>query len=578
MSNATIEVKETKKIEREGVYTVKLSQIDNTVYTNQRTERDPSKMLELFKSLKGGPQLNTVTCEWKEDGQRLNLVAGFGRIEAFERIALEKLVKEWNASHELQSTDENFLRLDMPEHRHRILNAGGEWEQKYIEAMDSQMVNVTTIIVGEEKGEAELTNLAENVIREDLSLMDLCRSVHDLVDAGVKQTLIARKLGKQEAQVSQYKKLAEFPTYLRTRFRDELPSLYKDESKLVEIADIAEKALAEYERRLKLPKDATASVSFSHARDFVNAVNNKKNPLPIGHTLTVLRYLVRMDESGTLNPMSPVMDYAVFKDQLNATVKTAQKFGDEVLDAQADQVAANQTAKTAEPANAVSVQDVASAQAAVNAAIAASGVELKDVDRGTLNSVKDALNKEAGVNKDESLVDIQPGDADGDDIDANEIMDDLIGDDPSDGELESLESSGVNIDLLGKSGNGAGDGATRVSTVDRGGIDDGVSPYKLKEAHTINQYANQYLAHTMDADTPLSEIQPYLFAAGELKSVIGLEQEFQDIGVRFNTYSTVFNAYFAKMEEVIDKYAGKELPLEVVKSLKMMRPTSDLLV
>lgn len=59
------------------------------------------------------------------------------------------------------------------------------------------MVNVTTIIVGEEKGDAELTNLAENVIREDMSLMDLCRSVNELVNNGVKQSNIAKKLASK---------------------------------------------------------------------------------------------------------------------------------------------------------------------------------------------------------------------------------------------------------------------------------------------------------------------------------------------------------------------------------------------
>lgn len=574
MSSATIEVVETKKLDREGVYTVKLSQIDNTVYTNQRTERDPAKMLELFKSLKSGPQLNTVTCEWKEDGQRLNLVAGFGRIEAFQRIALEKLVKEWNAQHELSSTDDNFIRLDVPESRQKILAAGGEWEQKYNDALDSQMVNVTTIIVGEEKGDAELTNLAENVIREDMSLMDLCRSVNELVNNGVKQSNIARKLGKQESQVSQYKKLAEFPTYLRTRFRDELPNLYKDEKKLLEVADMAEKAVVEYERRLKMPKEATAVISFSHARDFAGAVNNKKMPLPIGHTLTLLRQLIRMDESGTLNPMSQVMDYSVFKDQISATVKSAAKFGDEVLDADKAQEEAINNATE----NATSVQDVAAAQAAqaaVNAATASVG-ELKDVPAkgkgftGEIAAAQDA----AATTADQNLVDIQPGDADGDEIDPNEIMDDLVGD-ASDEDLASLEEAGVNtIDLKKK----PDDGSTRVSTVERGGDGDGVSPYKMQEAHTINNYANGYLAHVMEADTPLSEIQPYLFAAGELKSVIGLGDEFSAISEKFRNFNAAFNTYFSKLEDVLDKYAGKDLPLEVVKSVKMLRPTSELLM
>lgn len=577
MSSAVIEVTEKKSLNREGVYTVKLSQIDNTVYVNQRTDRDPNKMMELFKSLKSGPQLNTVTCEWKADGQRLNLVAGFGRVEAFHRIALEKLVKEWNAEHQLASTDDNFLRLDLPEHRERILAAGGDWATKYQEALDSQPVNVTTIIVGEEKGEAELTNLAENVIREDLSLMDLCRAVQELVDNGVKQSLIAKKLSKQESQVSQYKKLAEFPTYLRTRFRDELPTLYKDENKLVEVAEMAEKALQEYERRLKMPKDATASISFSHARDFVGVVNKKNQQLPIGHTLNLLRILVRMDEAGILNPMSPALDYAVFKDQINATVKKAQKFGDSLPGEDVGEVSGQApTAGDTTDDNAVSISDLAAQQQQqAVAATAAATLEATPKLMEAVGNAMQGVQSEEAAKMPQDLVDIQPGDVldddvsgDGLDVDPGQLADDLIGD-ATDEELATLEAEpGINLSHKAKSD----DGMTRVTTVERN-ADEAVSPYNVKEAHFINGYANNYLEHIQAAETPLTDIQPYLFAAGELKSVIGLEEEYADITAKFNNFNMKFNEYFAKLEETIDKFAGKELPLTVVKSLKMLRPT-----
>lgn len=321
---------EQVKVPVKGQFTVSLLQVNNKRYPNYRKTLREDHARELFISIKADGQLQGCGGSWNADASMIDLWGGFSRFEVMQRIALEKLVKEYNETMKLQSTDEGFIPLGgagfgSQAIREKIREASPEWKAKYDAALASYKIKFDVEPV-EDDNDAAMKGVGMNVYDKP-PLSDLCAQVEALCSKeGITAGKVAKSLGTSDGMISHYRKINRLPSVMVKMFED------ADYAKELGIADpvkqAAEKAVllmavGEFVKRLSLEQTDPCSISFSHARELANSVENKKEPMTVAGVARILKILVRVNSVGNLSG-NATPEWTDFRTQLNDARKVGK--------------------------------------------------------------------------------------------------------------------------------------------------------------------------------------------------------------------------------------------------------------
>lgn len=341
---------EEKKVPTKGQFTVSLLQVNNKRYPNYRKTLREEHARELMISIKADGQLQSCGGSWNADASMIDLWGGFSRYEVMQRIALEKLVKEYNESIKQQAGDPNYIPLGgagfgSQAIREKIREVSPEWKAKYDAALASYKIKFDVEPV-EDDNDAAMKAVATNIYDKP-PLADLCAQVEALCSReGVTAGKVAKSLGTSDGMISHYRKINRLPSLMAKMFEE------ADYAKELGIADPVKKeaekaillmAVGEFVRRLSLEQNDPCSISFSHARELANSVENKKEPMTVAGVARILKILVRVNTVGKLSG-NATPEWDDFRTQLN----DARKVGK--LDAEAAAAAAAPAAPAAAPA------------------------------------------------------------------------------------------------------------------------------------------------------------------------------------------------------------------------------------
>jgi hypothetical protein len=556
------------EVPAEGSVRITLDRVVTDEYPNYRKRASEDDIQELRQSLKSDGQLQNCVGTWitREGlGAVIAVVAGFSRIEAFRRLALQKVVDEYNKTFGKNSGDDGFIAcggqgFDSHKERELIKQAGPEWEEKYINALKNVEVRFETKKV-KDKIHAAFLNMAENEKRSDATLGDKCGKIADLVNQGVKQSEIAKGLGITEPTVSHFVKINALPDHLIKVFNN-LDAVKKGlnmnegDAKAAQTRAIG--ACTELIRRLELRKNDPEAISFSHAREFSGEVLHKKDPLPLTAVYRILIDLTQVDDFGKPTKRSTV-DWSVFKTKL-ADAKSAAK---KLEDAPPPAPAANATVETL-------AKDQAAATPAATATPAAPAAEVSS-GKETVTRATDADTK-AAIQAENAKLEAA-GDAAGVEVPEGEEIEDLP---PDDSALEELEAE---TDLAASDPEA---GPAKTATPPAKGDapakpEDGSTREKMKDAQPDSKYKPrtpdkleaQAISYLKDCkeDHMVSQCSNML-AAVALLDAAGMAKESSQANEVYVNFSVPAEDYVTALEEALQKAAPKEF-----EKLQATKPT-----
>jgi len=339
-----------------GEQRARMSQIDNSVWENNRSEMDEAALTDLFKSIKANGMLHNLVTSWKGDGtDRMGLIAGFRRYEANLWWALEKLFRDANGEKGANLTKPTMIDkstnveapcgFDFAIVAHRKL-LQQQWPVEYQAALDAHTVAVK-VVDCKDSTQASLLNLGENFTRQDISVMDLCARVAKLLNDGIKGTVIAQGLACDKSKITHIKNIADAPLVLKTFLLTAVSGMTETEA--TNYTAVVNAMIAELLRRMALSKDEKDTIKFSHARQLAEKLTKKIEEFKTGPVLDVLSFLVKVDKNGKqlLKDGKPqaTPDYDVFMGQLADAANESKKLAEAA--AKAAEAAANPVAAAA---------------------------------------------------------------------------------------------------------------------------------------------------------------------------------------------------------------------------------------
>lgn len=554
-----LNVPDSKQIPLEGDYTVSLNKLDITKYKNYRLEAKEKHILELMGLLKEHGQLNSVLGAWQPDGT-IALVAGFCRYEAMERLALEKIIDEYNHAHGHPKPDnEGYIPVgsfgfDSRAKRLKVREAGGEWMKKYDAALASYQIKVTTTII-EDEADAALKNIASNAY-EKPPLLDLCKQIETLMQKpGITAKKVAKALKLNETTVSLHRKINECPKFLRELFQKDLSELAKKPEEQQIVRDTLITAVSELERRLGLEAENPQSISYSHAREFAGAVMHKE-PMSLTGAAKALKDLVCMGDNGKVSDAG-TPEYSVFM----AKLREAKRIGKEPAPAPAAATppAATPTVDLTTLSKEQLEQFDKAAAAVVPAPAAAPPVSTGNQPAPAVPTVPASPLPTATP-----TVVAQPA------LSPAELA--------KQAEIEAANSEfvGTSTDaLLDAEGDAAPIGETLATAADAGQTNKKLtdapvaSKYKPKPPEKIENAANRMIDYASDTEraTPIDQAS-YLLAAAQLFSMVGMDEAQMAANEAYVNFVEGLNKYLNLLETNVKEKSGEA----VLKEIQVVRP------
>jgi hypothetical protein len=582
--NEKIEPKDTVQISQEipaeGTVTVTLAQIDVTRFKNYRKQATETHLMDLFGKIKEHKQLTPVIGAWLPNG-KIGLIAGFCRYEAMERLAMEKLVREYNQANGKEAGQEGYISLggagfNSRLEREKILLAGGEWKAKYEAALKGYNILVRTIVVDDD-ADAALKNVVENTYDKP-PLADLCDRIEDLLThPEITQKRVARALKMSEPAVSQHRKIHACPEFMRKKFAGDLSELAKKPEDQVVIRQQLLTAVAEFERRLSLDPENGQSISFSHAREFSGAIMHTKEEMTVAGIAKALKDLVVMQDNGTLSTHN-TPEYGVFMAKLRDAKRLGKK-GEEEPAAAGAAAGATPTTPAAGTAAPVATHDLSSLSQETAARFDKAGENLHPaVSTGnqpaapaatTAPTTPLAATQTPVVSKQPTLspedqarqAEIEASNAAADSP-ASDRMDELTG--PSTESLIAAE--GVDTPVAAPT-----DGQMKGKTTDA----PVASKYRPKAPEKIEQAANRMLDYASDEQraTPIDQAG-YLLASTQLFNAVGMEDAERAVNEAFVNFNEGLNKYLEALTNSVKEAKG-EVVLKEIQALmpKFVRPS-----
>lgn len=579
MSTATAEptIQQTQvvSIPAEGQVSVPLDQVDDTMFPNYRKNVDEDHINQLSKEIKEHGQLTPCGGSWSKDGSKIGIWSGFCRLEAMRRLATEKVVKEYNEAMGKKSGDDGYippggLGFDNHKLREQIRQVGGEWAAKYEAALKAYKIDFKTIPV-EDDVDAALKGISANTMDKP-PLMDLCQRIDDLCNTeinGAKVTAkrIAGALKMTEAQISHHRKIYATANYLRetlvgtTEKPVDLTALgLKPEEAEAERQSLAT-AIGEWERRLRLRKDNPQAISFSHAREFSNAVQNKQEPMTLAGIARLLRFLVSLSSTGKPST-DATPDWTVFNNRL----RDFRKLG-KAAEEPAPAAGATAAPAAAAPAAAAGVDtstlsaDQKAQFAAAGAAAAVATAPAQSAAQPPATTAPVVAQCPALSAEDQAkMAEVNAAN----DVPVN-TLDDLVK--PAETTDELLAGTPAAATTPPPAGQPAGptDGQMKSKTVE-GGPE---SVYKVKPPEKIESLANRMLDHLDNTDPEANatfiDQLGYLLSSVQLFGVIGMDDPVNILQEIYVNQSEAANSYIAKLEATVKECKGDEFLADVRK-------------
>jgi transcriptional regulator with XRE-family HTH domain len=562
--SAVVERVVQQTIPAEGQVTVSLLDVDDKRFPNYRKRADETHLNQLFKEIKEHGQLTPLGGTWNADGKTIGIWSGFCRLEVRRRIALEKVVKEYNEFNKKQAGDEGYIALgglgfDSHKEREKIREAGGEWKEKYENALRAQQVEFKTTPV-ENDADAALKGISANTMDKP-PLLDLCERIESLCQAeGITAKKVAKALGMSEPQLSHHRKISATPGYLRELFKGDLASLGFAKKEDAEMErQVLVTAVDEFEKRLGSRKEDPTAISFSHAREFANAVQNAKEPMPLAGVAKVLKFLTRMSDSG-----KPTGDATPDWDVFRAKLSDAKRIGktDEVKDAAVPAAAAAPAAGAAPAATtpvAVGVNTLSKEQQAEFDKAAAAASTPAPVSTGnTAATAPVTTTPTVGATpalsaEDQAKVaEIEAANAGGDITE--ESLDDLMG--PSTEDLLAEDGTAAPI-VPGSEKDESG--KMRTKSTDAVVSD----KYKMKAPERIEGLASRMLDNCADPRATMVDIAGYIQSAIWLYECVGMTAAIEACNELYVKYSEGANRYVASLEAAVKEARGEAVLVDL---------------
>lgn len=543
---------EQVKVPTTGQFTVSLLQVNNKRYPNYRKTLREEHAKELFTSIKAEGQLQACAGSWSPDGSVIELWGGFSRFEVMQRIALEKVVREYNDTMKKQAGDEGFIPLGgsgfaSQTAREKIREAGPEWKLKYDAALASYKIKFDVSPV-ENDDDAAMKGVATNLYDKP-PLADYCEQIEALCSReGVTAGRVGKVMGIVDSHISQYRKINRMPGLLRDMFEkaDYAKDLgITDQEKAKREKEILLMAVGEFVRRMNLPNGDSEAIKFSLAREVAGVIDNKKEPIAVAAAARIVKLMVRVNQAGNLSGL-PTPEWDDFKIQ----VADAKKVGK--LEAEGGAAATGTPAATPP---AVTLQTLTADQQAVidKAAAATAPGAAPTAAAGTPTVVSPnappavALSAEEQAKQD-ALKAANVGDAgttgaDGgaaEDID----LDDLV---PTADALNALATAGEEGAAPLTPATPVGQLASKPKDAPAD------SRYRLKAPEKIEKVARDLVAEAGNGseNVTLVDQSAYVFGAVQLFDSLGMDKESEECNEVYANFTEGLVAYITAMEEFI---------------------------
>jgi hypothetical protein len=440
IQNASEVIELVKKTNLASTFVLSLNDITNKVFANTRTDCSGDHVANIAGTIGDNlhnEQLTAVNATLVEkDGKSLIAIyAGFTRFEAMQRLALEKLIEEWNAENKLTPNDSNYIEpfpdygYEAQKDREKILSAGSKWAEKYIAALTAYPIKVE-IVPNLRDFQLFCKSFIENTARENLPAWNIASNLQELKERfKVSWKIIAEKTGFKQQTISQYNAIFAVPSHLKTMFDEDKEKLNLTDSdrKLVTIC------CDEFVRRSSLPVKDPCAVQLSHGRILGQALSQRdNNGITFKDAIALVSALCKVNKDGTVNPKAEAANYTVF-DQLVSNAKDRKNalkpgdFKDELSD-----IGLGET----------SIKDLSKLQVSedVKAALSLSEKEDKKSDVIDMESIMKQVGEQL---KKESTIEASDKKAEKTSSDKPSSATELLMDDD-----DVLEGSGVSSDIL----------------------------------------------------------------------------------------------------------------------------------
>lgn len=558
------------EVPAEGETRITLDRVVTDYFKNYRKKALEDDIQDLRASLKKQGQLQNCVGQWivRDNVAMIATIAGFSRIEALRRNALQKVCDEYNNAMGKNAGDDGYIAcggkgFDSHAEREKIKEAGPEWAEKYLNALKNAEVLFKTIKV-KDSMHAAYVNMDENEKRSDAPLGDKVSRIAELVADGAKQSDIAKGMGMTEPAVSHHLKIHQLPDHLIKVFSN-LEAVKKglnmNEGDAKAAQTRALGAVVEFIRRLDLKKSDPQAISFSHAREFSGEVLHKKDPLPLTAVYRILIDLTQVDDFGKPTTRSTV-DWSVFKTKL-ADAKQAAKKLDEAPKAETP----------AAPAAGTTVETLAKEQQAeAAAATPAPAGEVSsgkgEVARATdkdakaeiqaANAALESTGEAAAVAPaatSEEAEELEPDDSALEDLEADMAASD-------DGPANTAGKTPPPSAAAAKEGEEKpDDGSTRVKMTDAAPE----SRYKPRSPDKLEEQAISYLKDSVN--DPLIAQCSNMMAAVALLDAAGMVKESTETHGVYVNFSVPVEDYYEALEKALEKADKKKFD-----ELQKMKP------
>lgn len=539
-----------------SVVRVPLSSIVIDRYKNCRSKRLVGDDMDAFEqNIRDNGLISPVAIAVEPEG-KYGLVAGFRRTEVFHRLALRPVVEAYNKRHNLTNGDAVDYRD--PESRKKVLEAGGEWQQKWQTALENRLISAQIVEVKDDYNAAVL-NILENREREDIPLADEMNRIEELIQQyGKTQGEVAKRLTVDKSFVSSLRKIYKMRSYMEEVYFKDLTPLGFSEEKTEAMKKHIEVMLDELDRRMALPKDNDAAVKFSLARDLSNFVKPPKTKEPIStegviEALEILTCVEWCGKQPAVDRRRKTPESTLFGAKLREIVEREANYK-KAQAAKSEEPAADATAS-------VTVDEIAEAQQAGTATEATTEAAPQTTSAPEVSTGNQAVPAAPAATKAEEPASVSKEDAFAAINEDDDTPSVLTGTSASEEDEDDEEADQVSDGRISR---------TRVSGPTK-------AVYNMMDPDRIDQKAKGLIESAFDADkgdfVSVVDRLAFFCAADQLYSVLGSIAITKEITRSFLAYSKAVNQYVDKLEEIATKSVGEE----AVKDLKSLIPARPFL-
>ncbi len=442
-----------------GTFVLSLADLSNSVFVNtrgsivdgkSRVKTSPQHITNIARTLgdnRNNQQLQALNCALVESGDkdnpitRIGIYEGFTRFEAMSRNALASLIDEWNVENGLKEGDEDYIipvnleedndyvpdvDYEHEKQRFKIFEAGGEWQDKYVNCLKSYPIKVEIVRDITDKN-AFTKGVVGNYARQKPPVWSMASNILTMINVyKMKGIEVAKQIGVTSALVSQYKAVAEIPDNLKRLIEKDEEVNTEDNKKILEVC------VDEFIRRASLAIEDKCAIQISHSKTLATLLRNAtSHKLTFARAIKLMKLLCCIDAEGRLNAQSQTLNLSVFEQHVESAKRAGEKVTEFDLTDGIEELLSTS----------VDIDDVASEQSEQE--IESKKEEEKDENEDIINSLVEELGDAEETEESEDDDDLE------DDDDVSTALTELIESDDDDSDLEDDDEDGDIENLVG---------------------------------------------------------------------------------------------------------------------------------